>query len=113
MHMRHRWISFFAVVSTTAGLLAACAATPNYYRKSLSAQERCCQRLGDASASDACVAEIPRVDTRDAETTTTNQETFHCVDAHFVCDPTSGRATQASAQAQLDCLNELESSSSM
>jgi hypothetical protein len=93
-----------------AGFLAACASsTPNYYRRSLSGQEKCCGRLGDPGARDACLAEIPRVDSTAAETSPTNQETFHCVEEHFVCDKGTGRATRESAQAQLDCLNQLES----
>jgi hypothetical protein len=31
------------------------------------------------------------------------------VERHFSCDPNTGRATRDSAQQQLDCLNDLES----
>ena len=60
----------------------------------------------DPNAKQACLADIPR--TQD-ETLNINQETFQCVEKHFACDPASGRATRESAQQQLDCLNDLES----
>ena len=60
----------------------------------------------DPNAQQACLADIPR--TQD-ETSPINQETFQCVEKHFTCDPATGRATRDSAQQQLDCLNDLES----
>ena len=71
-----------------------------------SSQEQCCNRLADPNAQHACLADIPR--TQD-ETSPINQETFQCVEKHFSCDPATGRATRDSAQQQLDCLNDLES----
>jgi hypothetical protein len=103
----HRvFISLFVVFSA-ASLVAACATTDtNHYRPALVSQEQCCNRLADANAKQACLADIPR--TQD-ETSTINQETFQCVEKHFSCDPATGRATRDSAQQQLDCLNDLES----
>jgi hypothetical protein len=87
--------------------IAACATTDtNHYRPALANQEACCQRLADPNAQRACLADIPR--TQD-ETSPINQETFQCVQSHFTCDQTTGRATRDSAQQQLDCLNDLES----
>ena len=60
----------------------------------------------DANAQQACLVDIPR--TQD-EASAINQETFQCVSKHFICDPATGRATRDSAQQQLDCLNDLES----
>jgi hypothetical protein len=86
---------------------SACATTDtNVYRPAVSSQEQCCQKLGDPNAQHACLADIPR--TQD-ETSPINQETFQCVAKHFACDPATGRATRDSAQQQLDCLNDLES----
>jgi len=86
---------------------AACATTDaNHYRPALASQEQCCKGLTDPGAQRACMADIPR--TPD-ETSPINQETFQCVERHFACDPTTGRATRDSAQQQLDCLNDLES----
>jgi hypothetical protein len=86
----------------------ACATTAgaNHYRPALANQEQCCQRLPDPNAQRACLADIPR--TQD-EASPINQETFQCVERFFACDPQTGRATRDSAQQQLDCLNDLDS----
>jgi hypothetical protein len=90
-----------------AVLGAACASTQtNHYRTALGEQERCCQGLVNPSAREACLADVPR--TQD-EGSPINQETFQCVARNFRCDSTTGRATRESAQMQLDCLNDLES----
>ncbi len=97
-------IRLFAL-SLIAG--AACATTDtNHYKPALASQEQCCNGLRDANAKQACLADIPR--TQD-EASTINQETFQCVQAYFACDHATGRATRDSAQKQLDCLNDLES----
>ena len=86
---------------------AACATTDtNHDKPALVNQEQCCNGLRDANAQKACLADIPR--TQD-ETSPINQETFQCVESRFACDPATGRATRDSAQQQLDCLNDLES----
>ena len=105
----HSTFGFFVSLSTiiAAGAFAACATTDvNHYKPALASQEQCCNRLADPNAKQACLADIPR--TQD-ETSNINQETFQCVEKHFACDPASGRATRESAQQQLDCLNDLES----
>jgi hypothetical protein len=87
--------------------VAACATTEvNHYRPAVANQEACCHRLADPNAQHACLADIPR--TQD-EASPINQETFQCVERNFTCDPATGRATRDSAQQQLDCLNDLES----
>jgi hypothetical protein len=96
--------SLLALLVATIG---ACATTDtNHYRPALVNQEACCHRLPDPNAQRACLADIPR--TQD-EGSPINQETFQCVERHFACDPMTGRATRDSAQQQLDCLNDLES----
>jgi hypothetical protein len=90
-----------------AALGGACATTDtNHVRPAVANQEQCCRRLADPTAQQACLVDIPR--TQD-EASPINQETFQCVAKHFVCDPATGRATRDSAQQQLDCLNDLES----
>jgi hypothetical protein len=85
------------------------AAAPNYYRSAVARQEQCCGGLADPAAKEACLAQVLRVDDESVELSPVNQETFQCVDRHFRCEPTTGRATPESSQAQLDCLNDLGS----
>jgi hypothetical protein len=86
---------------------SACASTgAAHYQNALSAEEQCCRGLRDPAARDSCLAEIPRTED---QSSTLNQETFACVERHFRCDVATGRATRDSAQLQLDCLNDLES----
>ena len=100
-------LSLRLLVLSLAAAISACATTDtNHYRPALVSQEQCCNRLMDPNAKHACLADIPR--TQD-ESSPINQETFQCVERHFACDPNTGRATRDSAQAQLDCLNDLES----
>jgi hypothetical protein len=88
-------------------MLVACATTAtNHYRPAIASQEQCCDKLTDPNARNTCRGEIPR--TQD-EASPINQETFQCVQRHFICDAATGRATRESAQSQLDCLNDLES----
>jgi hypothetical protein len=109
-HM-NRWTRLITVSTliTAAALVACGGAQRNHYRASLGKQESCCKQLPDDGSSAACMNEIPKVDDPAAETAQTNQETFACVERYFMCDVNTGRATKESAQAQLDCLNELES----
>lgn len=102
-------ISHFRLLLLSLAVLGpvSCATTDaNHYRPALANQEQCCHKLGDQNAQHACLADIPR--TQD-ETSPINQETFQCVEKHFTCDSATGRATRESAQQQLDCLNDLES----
>jgi len=94
----------------TALLLAAaaCGGRPhhNTYERATLAQERCCESLA-GPGRDQCLQQIVRVPDPSVQTTSTNQATFECVEDHFVCDSSTGRATQPSAQAQLDCIQDL------
>jgi hypothetical protein len=101
-------LALLAVPALSAALAAACATAPaNHYQRTLTAQESCCAGITDPAARKACAAEIPRA--QGNESSAFNQETFACVDRHFRCDSATGRATRESAQHQLDCLNDLES----
>jgi hypothetical protein len=100
-----------AVTSLALGLgLYACGAAPNYYNRSITKQEKCCNSVAEPNARSACLAEIKHADSPAVATSRTNEETYACVDRYFVCDPQSGHETKESAQAQLDCINGLEGS---
>ena len=89
--------------------LAACGGgrPANHYQKALSKQEQCCQQLADERARAECDARIVRVDDPEVARTRENQATFHCVEKHFVCEPTTGTATKESSQRALDCVADL------
>lgn len=70
-------------------------------------QGACCEHL-QGGGRDTCLAQIPRVDDPQIAHHTTSQRTFGCVAEHFVCNPATGRPTQASAQAQLECIQDQE-----
>ncbi|MBN1770078.1 MAG: hypothetical protein JXB32_02360 [Deltaproteobacteria bacterium] len=100
------------LAATLVGSVLACGgATPdvNYYATAISRQEQCCDGLADTAARDECRAQIRRLDSEAAANTDVNQQTYHCVERYFECDSATGRATRESAQAQLDCLNDLGS----
>lgn len=101
---------FFLLCAIGSGAALACGAAPNYYKRSITKQETCCANVQNPDAKNACLAEIKRADSDAVAESPTNQETFSCVDRYFECDPATGTATRESAQAQLDCLNDLESS---
>jgi hypothetical protein len=90
-------------------LLAACGGGHHHtdtYAKATDVQETCCEHLqGDPRA--ACLQNIVRVDDF-AQKSDTNQSTYGCVVEHFACDPGTGHATRESAQAQIDCIQDLQ-----
>lgn len=89
--------------------LAACGGgrPANHYQKAVSKQEQCCQQLADEHARAECDARIVRVDDPEVARTRENQATFHCVEKHFVCEPTTGTATKEASQRALDCVADL------
>lgn len=86
---------------------AGCGATARSYSEAVDEQARCCGELDDAAAREECRAAIRRVDSEAAASSEVNRQTFQCVERYFVCDPATGRATRESAQAQLDCIDDL------
>jgi hypothetical protein len=101
--LRHGWVLFFAFA------LAACGgghSRGDSYKRATSEQEKCCENLQGA-ARDQCMSEIVRVDDPNVAKTDVNQATYRCVEDHFVCDPSTGHASQESAQQQYDCIAEL------
>lgn len=100
---------------TTLALLVLTAAAcgggggkrPNTYARGTQVQEQCCENL-NGPARDQCLQKIVRVSDPEVAATPTNQQQYACVAEHFVCDPQTGHATQASAQAQMDCIQDLQ-----
>jgi hypothetical protein len=91
-------------------VLAACGGgdrPKNAYARASHAQERCCEHL-QGPPRDQCLQALVRVEDPAVAATDTNQDTYACVVRHFACDPATGHATQASAQAQLDCIQDLD-----
>jgi hypothetical protein len=77
----------------------------NTYAKATSEQQTCCEHAG--ANRDACLQQIVRVEDF-AQQSSANQATYSCVVDHFTCDPATGHATQPSAQAQIDCIQDLQ-----
>ena len=94
--------------ATLCALLAACGgrAHQDTYQHATAAEQQCCEHLA-GGARDQCLRGIVRVDDPAVATSSTNQQTFECVEDHFVCDASTGKATRDSAQAQLDCIADL------
>jgi len=76
----------------------------NTYARATAAQQECCEHAG--ANRDACLKDIVRVEDF-AQQSAANQATYACVVDHFTCDPATGHATQPSAQAQIDCIQDL------
>jgi hypothetical protein len=77
------------------------------YARGTHVQEDCCENLSGPSR-DQCLQQIVRVSDPEVAKTSVNQEQYACIAEHFVCDPAKGHATQASAQAQMDCIQDLQ-----
>jgi hypothetical protein len=90
--------------------LAACGGgdskRPDMYARASHAQSECCENL-TGPARDECLRSLVTVNDPMVASTDTNQDTYACVSEHFVCDPATGHATVASAQSQLDCIQDL------
>src|SRR5262249_9802206 len=91
-------------------VLAACGGGSGHkqdtYARATDAQQTCCEHLqGDPRAS--CLQQIVRVEDF-AQKSSVNQSTYGCVVDHFTCDPATGHATKDSAQAQIDCIQDLQ-----
>ena len=96
---------------TAALLLAACGGgggkKADTYARATDAQQDCCENL-TGPARDQCLGEVVRVEDQGVAKTDTNQATYACVIEHFTCDPKTGHPTQPSAQAQLECIQDLK-----
>ena len=106
--LRHGWLA--ALAASLAAATGACGggggSRTDSYTKATSEQEACCEHL-EGPARDECLGQIVRVDDPSVAKTDANQDTYRCIEQNFTCDPSSGHATQESAQAQYDCIAEL------
>jgi hypothetical protein len=99
-----------ATVALALALLGACGGSSTggeTYQQAISEQEACCNELGDPAAREQCLGGIVRVDDPAVQQSDLNKATYACIERHFVCDGMTGGPTQASSQAQLDCINDL------
>jgi len=89
--------------------LAACGGGKHgdTYAKGTQVQEQCCEHL-QGQPRDACLQKIVRVSDADVAKSKANQQQYACVVEHFTCDASTGQPTPASAQAQLDCIQDLQ-----
>jgi len=89
-------------------LAAACGhgKPTDTYAKGQHVQEACCEHLA-AAGRDQCLADVPKPPSADVATSAPNQATYSCIVDHFQCDAGTGRPTQQSAQAQLECIQAL------
>jgi hypothetical protein len=100
-----RWSRSLGVVLV---LVAACGGGKrgDTYARASDVQGQCCQHL-DGAARDGCLQQVVRIEDPEIASSSVNQATYACVVEHFVCDPATGRPTQPSAQAQLECIQDL------
>ena len=94
-------------LAAALALVAACGGSSkrvDHYAVATDRQEQCCEQASDR---DDCLRAIVRAPDDDVAHAPANQQTFACVQEHFECDLSTGRATPASAQAQLDCIQDL------
>jgi hypothetical protein len=105
---RERWVTPVLTTLCLAVVVSACGGSKkpdNTYAKATSAQQQCCEHAG--ANRDACLQQIVRVEDF-AQQSSANQATYACVVDHFTCDASTGHATQPSAQAQIDCIQDLQ-----
>jgi len=100
------WLALTATALLLVGCRAGGATPTDTHARGTQVQEACCEYLQGAER-DRCLAEVVRVPDPAAAQTATNQQTYACVVEHFVCDPSTGRETAESAQAQHDCIEDL------
>jgi hypothetical protein len=76
------------------------------YAQATNDEQTCCEHLS-GSGRDSCLSSIVRVKEPGDATVEANERTYACMAEHFSCDATTGHATKTSAQAQLDCIEDL------
>jgi hypothetical protein len=96
-----------AIALLLAGL-AACGGgkRTDSYKQASSKQQSCCESLTGADR-DQCLGDLVQVEDPAVASSEANQATYRCVEAHFVCDPSTGHASPESAQQQYDCIADL------
>jgi hypothetical protein len=96
-----------ALALLTAGCGGGGGKKADTYSRGTQVQEQCCESL-QGPGRDQCLQKIVRVSDPEVAKTDVNQQQYACIVENFVCDPASGHATQPSAQAQMDCLQDLQ-----
>ena len=88
---------------------AACggAKRTDTYARGTDVQSSCCENLA-GPARDSCLSQVVKIDDAAVASTSVNQATYACVVEHFACDASTGKPTQPSAQAQLECIQDLQ-----
>lgn len=76
------------------------------YARGTNLQQQCCEAL-QGEPRTQCLSSIPKIEDKQVQSSEANQSTYQCVVEHFACDRATGHATQASAQAQLECIQAL------
>lgn len=95
--------------AATLAALVACggSSSRDTYTRASDVQRQCCEHL-DGDGRTQCLQQVVKIDDPGVAKTSINQQTYACVVDHFTCDPATGKPTQASAQAQLECIQDLE-----
>ena len=96
-----RWWIAFTLVACGGGRHG------DTYAKATEVQQQCCEHLA-GPLRDECLQKIIRIGDPEVAKTSVNQQQYACVQEHFTCDAQSGHATPASAQAQMDCIQDLQ-----
>jgi hypothetical protein len=98
----------FVLACLVSASLAACGSSPPHdtYARGTNLEQQCCESL-QGPARDTCLGDLPKVEDKAVQSHAANQATYRCVAEHFTCDRDTGHATQQSAQAQLECIQEL------
>ena len=96
------------LVYTTLLTIAACGGGKrgDTYAKGTQVQEACCEHASGDTRS-ACLSHIVRAPDATVASAAPTQATYACVVDHFACDASTGHATKDSAQAQLECIQDL------
>jgi hypothetical protein len=97
-------------VAVTIAVVAACGGggkKTDTYARANDVQGACCEHL-KGEPRDQCLKGIVRIDDGAIAHHDVNQATYACVVDHFTCDPGTGHPTQQSAQAQLECIQDLQ-----
>jgi hypothetical protein len=106
--LRHTVVIRLRLLLCAAGL-AACGgggSSRDTYTRATDVQAACCEHLaGDARTQ--CLQQVVRVEDPGVAKSSINQQTYACVVDHFTCEPSTGKPTQESAQAQLECIQDL------
>lgn len=102
-----KWLATVALILLASACGGGGGKSKDTYAKGTQVQEQCCENL-NGPARDECLKKIVRVDDPEVAKAPANQQQYACVVDNFVCDPQQGHATQASAQAQMDCIQELQ-----